>query len=225
MSFILEALKKSEQQRQQKNAPQQEVRQRNIVIPARRSGWSPYWLAAGLLPLLLLFAWWLSGRMESTPEMSPATPAHPSSSAQSRQPEEAPVPRDFVAVPPPLSEDFPIEVSTATSIKKHGKATDPAPRESLKAAVPNTAAVSEQPEAHPGEKAPLYLDLPKELRDRMPRLIMSMHYHSPDPERRLVRINDRLLHEGDWLSGELQLVEITPTGATLNFLGKSFLLR
>jgi len=224
MSFILEALKKSEQQRLQKNTPKQEVRQRTLYLPARRAGWSPYWLAAGFLPLLLLFGWWLSGRMEATPKMSPAPPA-PSSLAQPRQPETAPVPRDFVTAPSPPDEDFPIEVSTATSTKNHGKATDPAPGERLKSAAPITAAVSEQPEAHPGEKVPLYLDLPKDLRDRMPRLSMSMHYHSPDPARRLVRINDRLLHEGDWLSGELQLVEITPTGAKLDFLEKSFLLR
>ena len=224
MSFILEALKKSEQQRLQKNTPKQEVRQRTLFLRSRRSGWSPYWLAAGFLPLLLLFGWGLSGRMESASEMSPTTLV-PSSSAQSRQPEAAPVPRDFGAAPLHLSEDLPIEVSTATSTMNHGKATDLAPGERLKSAAPITAEVSEQPDAPPGEKVVLYLDLPKELRDRMPRLIMSMHYHSPDPVRRLVRINDRLLHEGDWLSGELQLEEITPTGATLNFLGKSFMLR
>jgi general secretion pathway protein B len=88
-----------------------------------------------------------------------------------------------------------------------------------------TSGVSEQPEARSRENLPLYLDLPKELRDRIPRLAMSMHYYSSDPGRRLVRINDRLLHEGDWLSSELHVVEITATGAILDFQGKSFVMR
>jgi hypothetical protein len=37
-----------------------------------------------------------------------------------------------------------------------------------------------------------------------------------------VRINDRLLREGDWVGRDMELVEITPTGVILDFLGKSF---
>lgn len=72
---------------------------------------------------------------------------------------------------------------------------------------------------------PLYLDMSWELRDRIPRLTMSMHFYTTNPDRRLVRINNYLLHEGDWVNPDLQVVEITPTGATLDFLGKFFEMR
>ena len=72
---------------------------------------------------------------------------------------------------------------------------------------------------------PLYSDLSMGLRERMPHLDMSMHFYTPVSERRLVRINNRLLREGDWVSGEVEIVEITPTGVILNFLGKDFKLR
>ena len=72
---------------------------------------------------------------------------------------------------------------------------------------------------------PLFKDLSTELRGRMPRLDMSMHFYTPASERRLVRINNRLLREGDWVSGEVEIVEITPTGVILDFLGKNFKLR
>ena len=59
----------------------------------------------------------------------------------------------------------------------------------------------------------------------MPPMSMSMHFYNKDPDLRLVRSNDLLLHEGDWVDRDLQLVEITSTGATLDFLGKSFEMR
>jgi len=238
MSFILEALKKSEQQRQQKNTPPREVRQRTLSLTAQRSSRSLYYkvAAAGFLPLLLLSAWWLYSEMKPNPEIeiSPrenSTTQAPPALAQPRPPEPAPVPRDFAATPLPLTEDFPTANATVTAAKNHEPAAQPrqiespTPRERQKAAEPLMSVVNEPREAHPDNRIPLYPDLSRELRDRMPRLTMSMHYHSSDPGRRLVRINDRLLHEGDWLSEELQLVEITPTGATLDFLGKPFSMR
>ena len=54
---------------------------------------------------------------------------------------------------------------------------------------------------------------------------MSMHFYNKGPHRRLVRINDLLLQEGHWVDRDLQLVEITATGATLDFLGKPFEMR
>jgi general secretion pathway protein B len=56
----------------------------------------------------------------------------------------------------------------------------------------------------------------------MPRLTMSMHFYTTNPDRRLVRINNHLLHEDDWVNRDLQVIEITPTGATLDFMGKLF---
>jgi hypothetical protein len=51
-----------------------------------------------------------------------------------------------------------------------------------------------------------------------------MHFYAKDPDRRLVRISGRLLHQGDWLSDDLQLVEITPNGVALDYLGESFVM-
>ena len=75
------------------------------------------------------------------------------------------------------------------------------------------------------EQLPRYLGLSRELRDMMPRLAMSMHFFTSTPSRRLVRINNHLLHEGDWLGSDLQVVEITAKGAILDFLGKLFVMR
>ena len=235
MSFILEALKKSEQQRLQQNTPQQEVCKRTLSLCLRRSNRRPYWIVAGFLLLVLISGWWFYRRIEpATLAPSPVVngASHPSSSLnQPRPAEPTPVPHDFVSAPAPQPGDFSAEDSTPIPAEGRALSTPPAlvhggtPRKMMEPAERVTTVVSEQPEARSQENLPLYLDLSKELRDRIPRLTMSMHYHSSDPGRRLVRINDRLLHEGDWLSSELHVVEITSTGAILDFQGKSFVMR
>lgn len=235
MSFILEALKKSEQQRLQNNTPQQEVCKRTLLLSSRRARRWSYWLAAGILPLVLISGWWFYRRIEPAtlapaPAVNGASHA-PSSLSQPRPSEQTAVPQDFVSAPAPQPEDFSAENSTPIPAESRELSTSPArvhggtPRKMMEPAERVTPVVSEQPEARIHENLPLYLDLSKELRDRIPRLTMSMHYHSSDPGRRLVRINDRLLHEGDWLSSELHVVEITSIGAILDFQGKSFVMR
>ena len=235
MSFILEALKKSEQQRLQNNTPQQEVCKRILSLSSRRSRRWSSWLVAGILPLVLIRGWWFYRGIEPAP-LAPAPAVNgashaPSSLNQPRPSEPAAVLQDFVPAPAPQPGDFPAEDSTPIPAESRALSTPPArvqgstPRKMMEPADRVTSGVSEQPEARSRENLPLYLDLPKELRDRIPRLAMSMHYYSSDPGRRLVRINDRLLHEGDWLSSELHVVEITSTGAILDFQGKSFVMR
>lgn len=240
MSFILEALKKSEQQRLQNNTPQQEVCQRTLLLSSRRVRRWSYWLVAGILSLVLVSGWWWFYRTTEPATLAPAQAVSGASHApsplnQPRPSEPTAVPQDFVSAPPPLQpEDFSTEDFTPIPAKSKTLSTPrtpPAlvhggtPRKMMKPAERVAPIVKKQPEARIHENLPLYLDLPKELRDRIPRLTMSMHYHSSDPGRRLVRINDRLLHEGDWLSSELHVVEITSTGAILDFLGESFVMR
>lgn len=231
MSFILEALKKSEQQRLQNNTPQQEVCNRTLSLSSRRSRRWSYWLMAAFLPLVLISGWWFYRRIEPAtlapvPAVNGASHA-PSSLNQPRPSEPTAVPQDFISAQAPQPGDFSAEGSTAIP----AESTPPArvhsstPRKMMETAERVTTVGSEQPKARSHENLPLYLDLSEELRDRIPRLAMSMHYHSSDPGRRLVRINDRLLHEGDWLSSELHVVEITSTGAILDFQGKSFVMR
>jgi cytoskeletal protein RodZ len=144
--------------------------------------------------------------------------------------EPAPVPREFVDTEDTLPRlAFPALVRTAPR-KSREPVTQPRQAEVMAPAAvqPNEQPFTSAPQpqsATADDRMPLYQDLSEELRARMPGLNMSMHFYAKAPERRLVRINDRLMHEGDWLSGELQLVEITPNGATLDFLGKAFEIR
>ena len=244
MSFILEALKKSEQQRQQNAASPKQVGARRLSIHPRNSRHRPYWLLVTVLLLLMLGGWWhfsASGpnqgdlpvveRVESpspaknrfdSPE--PAAIKEPDHSRKTVESATGVVgqavvqPVEPVLQPTPVVETAPVPrsfIRTATSGKK-------APSASM---TPSGTIIAEG--FTPQKKSPtlpLYTDLSTGLRERMPRLDMSMHFYTPAPERRLVRINNRLLREGDWVSGEVEIVEITPTGVILDFLGKDFKL-
>jgi general secretion pathway protein B len=141
--------------------------------------------------------------------------------------EPAPVPREFVD-PPDMLPRMAAPVPVRTTPKKSREQVSQ-PRQ-LAAIPPAVAQQKEQaaasapppPGAAADDRVPLYEDLSEELRARMPELKMSMHFYVTDPDRRLVRINGRLLREGAWLSDNLQLIEITPDGATLDYLGKAF---
>ena len=51
---------------------------------------------------------------------------------------------------------------------------------------------------------------------------ISVHLYSPNPSSRLVRINNRIYHEGDQIDTDLRLERITPDGLIMNFRDERF---
>jgi len=244
MSFILEALKKSEQQRQQNAASPKQIGARRLSLHPRNSRHRPYWLLVTVLLLLMLGGWWhfsaprpnqgdlpLVDRVENPPPAKnrldspkPAVIAEPGNSPKVVESSAGVVgqavvqPVEPVLQPTAVVEKAPVPrsfIRKATSAKK-------APSASM--AQSDTIIAEGLTSQKESSTLPLYTDLSTGLREKMPRLDMSMHFYTPASERRLVRINNRLLREGDWVSGEVEIVEITPTGVILDFLGKDFKL-
>jgi general secretion pathway protein B len=72
---------------------------------------------------------------------------------------------------------------------------------------------------------PVYADLSRELRRRLPDLTISLHFFSANPARRMVRINNRLLYEGEAVTDGLVVHEITPTSTVFDYQGLLFEIR
>ena len=256
MSFILEALKKSEEQRQQQNASPQKVRKRTLSLQASHAR-RPYWLLA--FPVLVLLGsgiWWIyngmeepSGGMAATADLATVEPpatvepiVAPTAVMTAPEPppvaakpvvmaEPAPVPyASYVESKPlPRVETKASADASASRVRNTGSPEQPVADAKLSPATgaePRVAFLSrEEPVLPPVADLPTYQELSRELRERLPRLAMSMHFYNSDPNRRLVRINDQLLREGSWVAKDLQIVEITPTGVSLDYLGTGFELR
>ncbi len=64
--------------------------------------------------------------------------------------------------------------------------------------------------------------LPSDVRQGIPTLNVLMHAYSSQPKERLAMINNKPLHEGDYLTPELKLEQIVPDGMVFSYRGTRF---
>ena len=65
-------------------------------------------------------------------------------------------------------------------------------------------------------------ELPPDVGSHVPRMEFSAHVYSGNPKQRSVIINGMFLEEGELLSSDLKLSEITPDGVIFEFRGYRF---
>lgn len=249
MSYILDALKKAEKERQRMVLPDMLTVQ-DIVAekPAKRLPWS-YLLAAALLLNAGVLVWWLGFSHTNKPnvdqmskegnipplsanESAQAVPGivKPSDSAQhvgaELRPAErktAPVvensaPATSVRDQPPskvLQEVRPNPISANNPIKP-----SPAPVKSEQSVVTGripsgpTGGLSEMPEEN---KLYKLHELPSAIRQGLPAFSVSALLYSSNPDSRMVRINEQMMHEGQDLDEGIKLEEIARDGIILRY--------
>jgi hypothetical protein len=61
-----------------------------------------------------------------------------------------------------------------------------------------------------------------DLQDALPDLNISVHLYSTTPSSRLVRINNTIYREGDFIDTELKLEEITRDGLIMSIRNERF---
>ena len=236
MSYILDALRKSDQERQRGAAPTLIGAQATANAPRQ-----PALLAYALLALVLLAAgvaigWWrpwqheqdappvrlASAPTEST--ASPPAPPVPPALAPEAAPQ-VPLPR-AVPVAPSAPRSAPAKAHTAKSASA-AVATPGAPqpatvsREAVEA-VPAQRANKPAAAAAPAINVIAMTELPVAIQQELPAMSITVHAYSTKPAERLVGINSRLLREGDEVAPGLLLERITPDGMILSFKGYSF---
>lgn len=237
MSFILDALKKSESERQRQTGPALfEVR---IAPPRPRF---PLWaiLVAALLAVnALVFGGWLIVRSARTEAMSAPTPvavvsppapgaAETTGGATARA--QAPTP---TARPPSEPRDPELAAldpaSDPTSDAAVARPDDePAVPAGVTASVPAGSAAAKAAE-YPGvrvqsEALPTRDELHSPAIAALPELRLDLHVYDAVPAKRFVLINMHRLREGDSLPEGVRVDHITAEGAELEYQGEHFLL-
>ena len=213
MSFILDALRKSEHARERRALPGP------VDLPGARATRSRLPWALGAVALLLainigvlLFVLWRPATPPSTP--SDAAPAATTSAAAARE------------LPPPIGRP-PLVRQLAGEVAPADPGLD----------VPDPAATRRLPtEPAPAAGAPLAIagnteagvptlhELPTSVAAALPALHLDLHVFSDDRAQRFVIVNGQRLREGGQLREGLAVVRITPLGAILDYRGNRFLL-
>lgn len=242
MSYILEALKKSEQERQIGHVPDLSVVQET---PARAAPRWPRWLLAALLlnvAILSVLAWrvW-DARMSPTVASAPtgpepaapagAMPAQPATGAEpavdtlaSTSPAAVVVPeqkpaevQDEVpepALPEPVSQ---MPAPAVESVQSMQAATDPQTQLG-----PDLEALPPVDGADVATAVPRWEDLPAEQRAGLPVPRIDVHVFAQEPERRFVLIDLQKYKQGDTLGDGVVIETILSDGIVLSYQGQQY---
>ena len=242
MSFILDALKKSEHARQRQAGPS--LFEVKVVQPRRTV---PVWAVIIVLLVLInvmTLGWIVLTRRHGktqAPAVSPTPSAAAAPPTASRGPAPAPqavtapapapwpAPSSASAAPvptlapatPPASASA--SQSTASASPGTGAAYPPTPAD-LEPALQPAASAAASGSAPPAGSLPLYAQIAAEPGSRLPRLHLDLHVYSPLPSKRFVMINMQKLRQGDALANGVSVVKIRPDGVVLSYQGREFLL-
>ena len=79
--------------------------------------------------------------------------------------------------------------------------------------------------AAPDDSPPLLKDLPPEIRKSIPEISMAGHVYSEVPSRRMIMINDKIVREGERVGDQLKLLRITWDGVILRYMDTDFQIK
>ncbi|HYM41676.1 MAG TPA: general secretion pathway protein GspB [Steroidobacteraceae bacterium] len=244
MSFILDALKKSESDRQRQGGPALF----EVKVAPPRSALPPWAIAiAVLFAANLGVVMWLLLRHSAagpTPATASAAAAPAAAAAApAGAPAAGPAALAKTPAPPPATppvaeepaadnEDVPAAIGAAdaagVAAAPHrngaGPSLNPDDYAPAAEAPAETGSISGRVRRGTEDGVPLYQQLATAPGKQLPQLRLDLHAYADQPADRWVLINMHKLREGDSLPEGVHVDRITPSGAVLSYQGSQFLL-
>ncbi|HET7369228.1 MAG TPA: general secretion pathway protein GspB [Gammaproteobacteria bacterium] len=202
MSLLLDALKRSEQERQQTLKDRLGQAGPAPGVARKRAPWVLAIVMLLSINAALVIVW-------LRPVPSPATVVHAVPSAPLPQPDVRSLATE-AALAAPIAVDKP---AVTAEPAKESPSSSPFP--------PAAAKGSERVDA---DEAPALDTLPEPVRQGLPALHMQIHVYADNPADRFVMINMHRYVEGDTLAAGPKVIRIRPDGVVLRYRGRSFLL-
>lgn len=243
MSYILDALRKADAERERGSVPDlhaQLLPLGSAEVEAEPARASPLlWLGAGVLLAVAAGAtWWAFGDgasdvpvpLAAAPLASaPAAAAAPAASAPATGPSaaaEAPAapPQAATRPEPAIPQAAPKAAARPRITANAPAAAAPKPRpKATVAAQPAPAPPSPLvPPPAPPARLPTLADLPGDLRQQVPPLVIGGSVYSPQASVRMVIVNGQVFQEGNTLAPELKLEQIRQKTAVFSIRGQPF---
>lgn len=236
MSYILEALRKADAERERGSVPDLHAQllppagAAEVLSEAPRTSLLP-WLAVGiLLAIVAGGAWYAVSRDEpvAVAVAPPALPLAASAAAQSAasaasaaaSAASAPSTPEPAAAPPkpPAKTAAPRRAPPAPAARATAERADPAP----KAAPPSRVAAPPPKVESSAVRVPTLGELPGELRQLVPPLVIGGSVYSPQASARMVIVNGQVFQEGGLLAPELKLKQVRQKAAVFSIRGQLF---
>lgn len=219
MSYILDALKKAEAERD----PEARASLAMAQHERRRNRWLAYAAVIALIANAAILLWLFlpepSTEPTSTKAQPPVQPAVAQEDRADSRVEETSSGTPSLNAAPETARQQPPRATTAQTITPEpAPASSPSTSSSMMAAKDATGETIIGPNATPAlTAAPLPVSsLPSGQRQRFPELEFSTHIYADDADLRAIVVNGTRLEEGDRL-GSLRLEEITEDGAIFRF--------
>jgi len=222
MSYILDALRKAEAERERGSVPNIHAQPAFAGAPARGARpRSRVWIAVAVVGVLLVIAaalpWFFMADRSAVPAPVAAAPAPvvapmpvPTTMPASAAAAPAKVPAPTTTAPTATAAAAPVQPAPVPVRKPR-----PAPAVASAAAVTAAASATE-------ERVYAMNELPDDIRRQLPGLSVGGSMYSTTPASRLVIVNGQVLHEGDRLTPELVLQQIKLKAAVFAFKGYRF---
>lgn len=245
MSFILEALKKSEKNRQKSSAPNLETQHHSSVkAPKKR----PLWIGLFVLFVLLfngLILIWLFGpwQQEKTQPQEQVLVSSPppinTEVTETIAVAAAPQPVTTIETQPiTIKQQPPTVVAVASAVPQSVTAVETQTiavkqqQPAVVAVAPVTPPVTTieaqptvitvEPAAEPKQQTAVTIrELPAHIQQQLPTFTMSVHGYAGD-NNSLIRLNNKIMRQGSTLDGRYRLEEITTDGAIFSYQGYRF---
>jgi general secretion pathway protein B len=232
MSFILDALKKSESDRQRQSGPALF----EVKVAPRRPGLPAWALAIAVLFVINLgIVLWILMRKPASPAAPPsarllAAVPGAAASATTAPPAGAPAP---APAPAPASSTPAAPAPAPAAVGGASEAQPPVTPAAYQAGAnganpddfaPATDAAEGFGHVSRGTASGVPLYQQAAAATQLPPLRLDLHAYAPRPQDRWVIINMHKLHEGDSTPEGVRVESITPDGAVLSYQGTRFLL-
>ena len=226
MSYILDALRKSEQERRPGTPESPGGPVHNVSLPWR-GGWL---LVIGVILLLFLLAaaviFWHStvSRISSEAAVAVTSPSAVTTAASPAAEPVIVVPLPVTAVKQePLVRDLAEQTQVPVPVisKKPGNET----RRKVAASTPRHSSQDDGPAVLlETDNTPLLQQMPPEMQRAIPPMAVTIHVYSPLESQRILFINNREYHKGNLIEGGARVEAIVPDGVVLSYQGERFKL-
>ena len=236
MSFILEALKKSAQERERGNIPTLKANHQtdhDLHFSRHPTEHTVKWIILSviiLLPALLFGAWYGRNVFFPTPDAKVNKSQSTTKEITHHQPEKEmrmlPLPVDSE----PVSRQIHSPVKPTKQLKSEPVVTGVVDNNTPETTQENISHREKEnrTDSISTETAnnipPLLKYLPENVRNNIPEIKFAGHAYSDNPTKRMIMINNKIVRERDVIAPKLQLEEITLNGIILNYDSTRFRL-